>query len=347
MENCAVNEHGNNVGSEFHIQRQWIPTTVGNKVSNGEWIQNHISFTVMSYNILADELMRRHSNLYSQPDNLLEWNERWQRILKEIQEYDPDILCCQEVQNDHFQSQISPALSALNFNGFYKQRTGGKNDGCAIFYKRDKFMLEDVADVEYHQPYVKSLNRDNIALFAKFRPLQLSDTHQSHTQQNLKDNNQSVAGNSIYDSLIVATTHLLYNPKREDVRLAQMAVLFAELDRFAFKSVNDLELNPPKTRQEYFYPIILTGDFNLSPDTFISKFLSDGNINYSGSTTRPNEPLFSPSLFITDSCQHLSVILERISSVIKAHKNEEPDPSRFTKLVGGRTELKFTNEIPR
>jgi protein angel len=34
---------------------------------------------------------------------------------------------------------------------------------------------------------------------------------------------------------VVATTHLLYNPKRHDVKLAQMQILLAEVERIAFK----------------------------------------------------------------------------------------------------------------
>lgn len=55
------------------------------------------------------------------------------------------------------------------------------------------------------------LNRDNIALIAKFSPL-----------------------NNLSAEFIVSTTHLLYNPKREDVRLAQSQVLLTEVERMAF-----------------------------------------------------------------------------------------------------------------
>ena len=220
---------------EDSLQRHWRNSTIGEKLCNGEWTQQHTTFTIMSYNVLSDDLMKRHSNLYSQPTDILEWNQRWVRMLKEIETYAPDILCCQEVQCNHFISHFVPNLTKLNYEGLYKKRTGGKEDGCAIFYKKDKFILEDFTQIEYHQPYIQSLNRDNIALVAKFRP----------TQRPYKDHN--CRG----DSFVVATTHLLYNPKREDVRLAQTALLLAELDRFAYKAKIDLERCPPKTRQEY------------------------------------------------------------------------------------------------
>ena len=56
--------------------------------------------------------------LYSnQPMHILEWNQRWERILKEIKMYAPDILCFKEVENTHFQSHFSPDLGILNFKG--------------------------------------------------------------------------------------------------------------------------------------------------------------------------------------------------------------------------------------
>jgi protein angel len=55
---------------------------------------------------------------------------------------------------------------------------------------------------------------------------------------------------------VVATTHLLYNPKRQDIRLAQIQVLLAELDR-----ISKINENNDKTN----LPIILSGDFNLQP----------------------------------------------------------------------------------
>ena len=89
------------------------------------------------------------------------------------------------------------------------------------------------------------------------------------------------------DTFVVATTHLLYNPKRQDVKLAQLAVFFAELDRFAYKSQLDLEIQPPMTRQEYYYPCIVTGDFNLNPDNVIyNSFISGGHLGYMGLSTR-------------------------------------------------------------
>lgn len=81
------------------------------------------------------------------------------------------------------------------------------------------------------------LNRSNVAIVAKFR---------------LKA--------SPYSQLVVATTHLLYNHRRQDVRLAQVQVLLAEIDRIAYRGIDE-------HRRVNYLPIILTGDFNFQPNT--------------------------------------------------------------------------------
>lgn len=81
------------------------------------------------------------------------------------------------------------------------------------------------------------LNRSNVAIIAKFR---------------LKSNTNS--------ELVIATTHLLYNPRRQDVRLAQMQICLAEIDRIAYQGINERQ-------QVQYAPVILTGDFNFQPNT--------------------------------------------------------------------------------
>lgn len=61
--------------------------------------------------------------------------------------------------------------------------------------------------------------------------------------------------------VIVATTHLLYNPNRSDIKLVQTQLMLAEIDRMAYKGFNELSNQP-----EYL-PIILAGDMNYPPES--------------------------------------------------------------------------------
>lgn len=72
-------------------------------------------------------------------------------------------------------------------------------------------LIENVS-VEFKQNRINVLDRDNVAIIAKFSPR-----------------------NNPTNEFVVATTHLLYNRRREDVRLAQTQVLLSEVDRISFK----------------------------------------------------------------------------------------------------------------
>jgi protein angel len=107
---------------------------------------------------------------------------------------------------------LSPCMLA-GYAGIYKQRTGSNIDGVAIYYKTDVFTLADHTSVEYFQPGISILNRHNVGLVVK---LAIKANPSKH--------------------LVVATTHLLFNQHRHDVKLAQTQLLLAEVERFAFET---------------------------------------------------------------------------------------------------------------
>lgn len=99
---------------------------------------------------------------------------------------------------------------------------------------------------------------------------------------------------------VVATTHLLYNPRRDDIRTAQLQVLLAELDRMSVHSGTDEPL-----------PIILTGDFNCLPYSTPYRLIFDGHIH------ADNLPL---RLGITDDCQHIN---RHKTALFSSEKNDD------------------------
>lgn len=66
--------------------------------------------------------------------------------------------------------------------------------------------------MEYNQPGVNVLDRDNVGIILRLAPQKNKEAH-----------------------LIVSTTHILYNKKRHDVKLAQVHLLLAEIERVAYK----------------------------------------------------------------------------------------------------------------
>lgn len=172
------------------------------------------------------------------------------------------------------------AFLCKGYGGAFLQRTGGKVDGCGTFYKKGKFRMEDVRQVHYYQQGSKLTDRDNVGLILKLAPI------------------------SGEEGFCVANTHLLYNPKRGDIKLLQLVKLLAELNHMIpdFHSV----------------PVILCGDFNARPHSFMYKFISQGYLRYHGLPLEDisaqryggqrkllDTGLIPTNLTISDQCQYL------------------------------------------
>lgn len=278
-------------GEVLRAQRHWQFTHFGSTlpVNGVKDSPYHLIFTVMSYNVLSQDLLESHRYLYHKHKaRALKWKHRSHILYSEIQEANADIVCLQEVQANQLQ-RFYHQLNYLGYASIYKQRTGSNVDGIAIYYKRDVFELVDHTSVEYFQPGVSVLDRHNVGLVAKL----------------------AVRANpSRY--LVVATTHLLYNPRRQDVKLAQMQILLAEVERFAFKGFSSG--NPT------YWPVIITGDMNFEPYTGVYRLLTEGMFRYEGlsNTLTSNfhgrvlsKELLPRSLDIADTCQHWGILCMR------------------------------------
>ncbi|NXM07362.1 ANGE1 protein, partial [Tyrannus savana] len=252
-------------------------------------------FRVMSYNILAQDLVEQGLDLYvhCHPD-ILNWNYRLPNLLQEIQHWDPDVLCLQEVQENHYWEQLEPTFKEMGFACFYKRRTGTKTDGCAVCYKHSRFQLISLSPIEYFRPGLDILNRDNVGLVLLLQPV-------------LPEGLDLKA----VSPLCVANTHVLFNPRRGDIKLAQVALLLAEIDKIA------------RTTEGSYYPVILCGDLNSVPDSPLYKFIRNGELSYHGMpawkvvsgqedfsqqlySRKLLAPLWPSSLGVTDNCQYVS-----------------------------------------
>ncbi|KAL0902778.1 hypothetical protein ABMA27_000579 [Loxostege sticticalis] len=275
----STNSRASKVPSDFRV---W--ESAGKKSDSADG-SKPFRFRVVSYNVLAQYLLECHPYLYTEcsPRNL-KWNVRAARLYDEIVNLAPDILCLQEVQASHLDSFYSK-FEDMGYYGIFKQKTGHRQDGCAIYFKRSVFEMEDHISVEFYQPELPILNRDNIGMMVKLVPRALPRS-----------------------PIVVATTHLLYNPKRTDVRLAQLQVLLAEIDRFAYYT---------NARESGHLPIILTGDLNSTPDSAVIKLLDRGHV--SASPFRDSSDW--KRIGVTDNCQHLSVYLDRLEGKNSLHSN--------------------------
>ncbi|CAF1465331.1 unnamed protein product [Rotaria magnacalcarata] len=230
-------------------KRLWSNTNYEERLIRSHY--HHFNFHIVSYNILAQRLIEGNPFLYDNcRDRSLEWNQRKERLLKEILKQNADIICLQEMQKDHYKHDFRPNMSDNGYASIYIKRSGDKSDGCCLFYKKDRLKLIASKTVPFFQRNIQLLDRDNCGLIALFQPFTPNATSD--------------------DLFCVATTHLLFSPKRGDIKLAQIQYFLAEIDRLSLKDSN----------LSTCYPIIICGDFNAQPQSPFSQFLIDGQIKY-------------------------------------------------------------------
>ncbi|XP_042360019.1 protein angel homolog 2 isoform X2 [Plectropomus leopardus] len=273
------------------LQRHWEASPACSTEIQPPGDSTAFDFSIMSYNILSQELLQDNVYLYRHCNpGVLPWDHRLPNLLAEIKQYDADILCLQEVQEDHYEDQIKPALQALGYQCEYKKRTGRKPDGCAVVFKTSRLSLLSSNPVEFFRPGDALLDRDNVGLVLLLQP------------------NNTMGQSDPSAFICVANTHLLYNPRRGDIKLAQLAILLAEVNRLS--RLPDGSTNP----------VVLCGDFNSTPWSPLYSFLTTGCLEYtglqsgmvSGQESNPRgqrvltPPLWSHSLGISHQCQYKS-----------------------------------------
>lgn len=102
---------------------------------------------ILQWNQLSQTIGTKNDKFVRCNPTALDWTTRRWRIIEEIVRYDPDIICLQEV--DHFKL-LEMALGSVGYKGrfvpkpdspcIYLESNNGP-DGCAIFFKADKFEL--------------------------------------------------------------------------------------------------------------------------------------------------------------------------------------------------------------
>ncbi|KAK4783531.1 hypothetical protein SAY86_007905 [Trapa natans] len=222
--------------------------------SRSEPHPNFKRFVVLSYNILADYLALNHRGklYYHIPRYMLEWNWRKRSIIFELGLWSADIMCFQEV--DRFQD-LEEELKLRGYNGTWKMRTGDPVDGCAIFWRTSRFKLLHEEFIEYNKLGL----RDNVAQICVFEFMN------EDVIENAGGSPLSSAGSN---RIVVCNIHVLYNPRRGEIKLGQIRVLL--------NSAHDISKSWDNA------PIVLCGDFNCTPESPLYNFISHQQLDISG-----------------------------------------------------------------
>ncbi|XP_017983283.1 PREDICTED: carbon catabolite repressor protein 4 homolog 6 isoform X2 [Theobroma cacao] len=208
-------------------------------------------FIVLSYNILADYLASTHRNLYFHiPLHMMNWEWRKRNLMFELGLWSADIMCFQEVDKFH---DLEEQMKYRGYSGIWKMRTGNAMDGCAIFWRTSRFKLLHEEYIEFNKHGL----RDNVAQICVLELLS------QHTPENTSAPLKSSA-----NKVVVCNIHVLYNPRRGEIKLGQVRRLL-EGAHSVSKSWDDA-------------PVVLCGDFNCTPKSPLYNFISEQKLDLSG-----------------------------------------------------------------
>lgn len=230
------------------------------------------TFRVLTYNILSEIYANTQS--YPQcPSWALAWTYRKRNLIREMSHFDADILCLQEVQADHYEDHFQPYFQRKGYEGCFKGKTReamgrrGKIDGCATLYRTDMFSLREQFVVEFNtiaQSRTKEPRILNRALKGNVGLILILDTFDGS------------------GPVVVANTHLYWDPEYTDVKLFQMDAFMQELELLI------------QTRQlGSDVPIVLAGDFNSEPVSSVYELVSTGSCSLSKNDVPQDSPLLA------------------------------------------------------
>lgn len=224
-------------------------------------------FTLMSYNTLCQHYATAKMYKYT-PSWALNWEYRRKKLTDEILGYKPQVICLQEVETKTYEDYWTPLMEKNGYKGVFHckgraktmgEKNAKKVDGCATFFRTNNFKLVDRKLVDYsgvvmtedkfkktEDLFNRFANKDNVALILVLQHI--------------------TTGSKV----LVANTHLHWDPEYNDVKTMQVAVLLDELQKMVRKySKSRDDLNK--------VPMVICGDFNSQTNSAVYELMSQGS----------------------------------------------------------------------
>jgi len=206
---------------------------------------------VVTYNILANKYAVGGYHNYCE-DRHLKWPYRREAIKLELEGYDPDLLCLQEVEDRVFRDELQPWMKQLGLQGLYQPRqfgeVSGPPEGVALFWRSDMFRLIESRVVQF-------------AEHAEGRPASPRSTGSIRSGRaefwDVFCRREEGAVLALLEHtpsgcpLLAVSTHLFWNPAYPDVKSMQAAVLCKQISALLHSRFSTLDV-----------PVIIGGDFN-------------------------------------------------------------------------------------
>ena len=214
---------------------------------------------IVSYNILVPFMIYTKKYEHIKKDSSIMWFYRWELIKREIEYYNPDIICFQEVQNDLFLRDMLPYFSSIKYMGHfismepidarvdrYTEKFNNSNVlGIATFYRTDRFRLNKIHSFEY----LKTATRLNPNI-----PIDRLNYRFGNLILELAD----LASNKVF---FVSNIHIISSPQLEDIKTYMIYLTLKYSNRLT---------------NHHQIPFILCGDFNSRPTSSVYKGITTG-----------------------------------------------------------------------
>lgn len=254
----------------------------------------HIPIRAISYNLLADWYASQPSSaerLFAHVSaETLGAARRLTLAAHELRAHDADLACLQEVDCALYEHTLEPTMAACGYEGSFVPKSNGAKEGCALFWRRERFEAEAV-----HAWPVAELVRDDLltptpagahgadaaelaAADASARAVRALIAEHAELEEVLMRRVGTVAqavvlrvraGGDGQRRLVVGNTHLFFHPQADHVRLLQVHALLSAIARLK------RELAAAHGRAPAH---LLCGDLNSCPRSGAVQLLADGHV---------------------------------------------------------------------
>ncbi|KXT03138.1 hypothetical protein AC578_7703 [Pseudocercospora eumusae] len=283
--------------------RAWIPLTE-------EQSDETDTFSLLSWNILCDRAATAAMYGYT-PSEALSWQRRRAMILDELRGRQADIMCLQEMDMENYNEFFRPNLASDDYKGVFwpksraqtmQEREAKVVDGSAIFFKNSKYILLDKQLIVFSQEAIR-------------RP-DMKGEHDVYNRVMPRDHVAVIAfleNRATGSRVIVANTHLTWEPWHSDIKIVQVAIMMEAIARFAegyskwppckdkevFKYANEDGMDDPdqpppapgpslKYDESTHIPLVVCGDFNSTRDSGVYDLITQGSLSNSHSELGDN-----------------------------------------------------------
>ncbi|CAM6095623.1 unnamed protein product [Calypogeia fissa] len=249
----------------------WMPVLAAVGDNSQPGVDPKCVVRIVSYNILA-QVYVKSVNFPTSPRASLRWKNRSEAVVSRLLSLDADLLCLQEV--DEFDTFYKQALRRAGYESIYIQRGNQKRDGCCIFFRDSKVSLLTNEVIDYNDlvpPLPEDDTQGGIAEDSGGNNAQERGDLNDVRVRLQRDCVGIIAAFRPVDAptriLIVANTHIFWDPVLMDVKLAQVRYLADRLLAFQKRIAEEFDIEPL---------LLVAGDFNSLPGDTVYNYVTSG-----------------------------------------------------------------------